>query len=231
MVWVSSVLSNGELGDNLGLREKFKGHDWLPASREAFRMPKEIIDAMRRAAKGESLKRDEFPEASYVYNEKHFEKNAKDFFWASGFIVVKGKLARILQNFDLGEGGGLIPYPIYQKDKITPYEGEFFLLNFGTQKDTFLPNLTNSKQVVPLFTVERDGIELWDCKFALSDEDIAVSNKAFAGSDLWFEKRIYGKIFISDRLAQEFNEANLNFDMRLMKCRAVDEESGNDRIL
>ncbi len=221
-VWVSDVLSNGELGENLGIREKFYGYDWEEPTHVVPRKSKEFMATMNRAGKGETLKRNEFPEASYVFSEKHFEKNAKDFFWVGGFIAVKGKLARILENFDLGEGGGLIPYPIYQKDKVTPYKGEFFLLNFGKgcQKDTFLSEESNLNAFRSRRTEEQHGYELW-ATFSQNGDDFALSSKAFGGPDLWFEVKVENKLFVCEQLARELNEARLNFDMRLSKCRVI----------
>lgn len=226
MAWVSSVLSNYELGDKLGLRCKYYGHDWEEPTHVVPPKPQGLLDNMNRAVKGENLQRSDFPEASYIFSEKHFESNVKDFFWVSGFIAVKGKLARILQNFNFGEGGGLIPYPIYQKDKITPHEGEFFLLNFGRgcQKDTFLIEHSNKAEFNPLFTMERHGRETWTT-YSKNGDDFALSEGALNGPDLWFEKKINGCFFVSDRLAKVLNEARLNVDFRLSKCRIVGGEN------
>ena len=128
MVWASGIFSKTEYGSNLGTSDKLYGQDWDNPTAAAPTHSHETVKLMRRASLGETLRREEFPEASYVFNETDFRKNAKDLFWAAGFRVVTGKLARILQNFDLGEDGGLIPYPIFKADKVTPYEGQFFLL-------------------------------------------------------------------------------------------------------
>ena len=227
MAWVSRIFSDQEYAQPLGLSAKYYGHEWddKPAHIPPH-APDLIKAALSRHNLGETLRREEYPEASYVFSEKHFSTNIKDFFYLDAFLAVKGKLARILQTFNLGEGGGLIPYPIYQKDKTTPYKGEFFLLNFGKgcQKDTFLSEESNLNAFRSRRTEEQHGYELW-ATFSQNGDDFALSDQALSGPDLWFEEKIKGCVFVSDRLAQMLNEARLNVDFKLSKCRIVGGEN------
>lgn len=216
-VWMCDVKGDYRIGDKLGLSHKFYGHDWEPATHIRPELPTEMLDNMRKHNKGEFLSREEMPEASYVFCEKSFKK-AKDLFPVAGFIVVRGKLAKILSEMDLG-GGELVPYTIYRDDKETPLDGEFFILNFGSQKDSFLPH--QSKKVKEFFTLKRHGVELWKNKYA-GDEDIALSPSALEGSDLWYEVRLSPIFFMSDRLATAIQEAKIKPDLRLNKCRVLD---------
>jgi len=216
-VWVSSVFSDYELGNKLGIREKYFGHAWEPPTHRVPKMPEKFRRALHdRHAKGETLEREDFPEACYVFSERHF-KRARDLFYAGGFFAVKGKLAEVLARFDLGTGG-LIPYPIYQEDQITELEGQFFLLNFGAQKQCFLPN--ESRKVEPFFTLERHGFEVWNA-FDLEDGDIAVSPAALGGADLWFEPRVRNKIFFSGALVDAIKTARVKVDLSLTQCRVI----------
>lgn len=136
-VWISSVLSNYDIGMKQGVRAKFYGHDWNPADLKIPLEPDEVYAASKRHTQGFALKRSEFPEAVAVWDEKRFLKT-KEIFTAGPFYAVRGRLAEVLSKFDLGEGG-LIPFTVYRADLMTPYTDQFFLLNFGAQKHTILP--------------------------------------------------------------------------------------------
>jgi hypothetical protein len=114
---------------NVGIRD--------PPTHIAPPRPLETVEELFSYARGEPLRREAFPEALYVFDRERFEKLG-DLFAAGGFYFVKGKLAKVLSQFDLGQGG-LIPLPIYQEDKVMPVAGEFYTWIFGAQKNAFLP--------------------------------------------------------------------------------------------
>ena len=218
-VWISSWMRNSQIGNKLGLSEKYYGEDWGPATYEYPPFSDVLKKARDRHYKGQALERTDFPEALYVFNEKHF-KRVGDLFAAGPFYAVKGRLAEVLSQFDLG-GGGLIPLPIYQADKVTPVEGEFFLLNFGARKQSFLPE--KSRRVEPLLTMELDGKEVWSAKFGLKDGEIAVSSAALEGADLWMEPTLWKEVFLSGRLVEAIRAAKVTTDLWLARCRIVAE--------
>ncbi|MEP3890298.1 MAG: DUF1629 domain-containing protein [Hellea sp.] len=219
-VWMSSALTNYLIGNKQGTADKYFDRDWEPAKFEKPLRPDEVHAAGLRHVKGEFLERHDFPEASYVFDVKKFSRIG-DFFYAGGFVVVRRRLAEILADMDLGKGE-LIPYTIYEGDKETPLEEEFFLLNFGEQKDSFLPN--QSQKVREFFTSERHGIEVWNNKYA-NDNDIALSSDALRGADLWFEPKLRMMMFMSERLALAIQKANIKPDLSLVKCRVIGIEA------
>lgn len=218
-VWISSVISNGEYGNKLGIRTKFHNQEWETPSHIVPMQTSEISEAIRRHAAGEKLEREEFPEASYVFSKGHF-KRTHDLFWAGGFMAIKGELARVLAEFDLGEGGGLIPYPIYEEDKMTPLEGPFFLVNFSGPKDNFLAKKSQNLEV--MLTVEDGGRDLWSTRFQPMKDEIAVASSALTGADIWAEKKLWHKLFMSGRLVRALNAAKINVDFELARARLVD---------
>ena len=138
-----------------------------------------------------------------------------------GFVyAVRGKLAEVLSEFNLGEKGGLVPFNIIQDDVKTPLDGKYFYLNWDGHKDTFLPE---KSQNVELFSknVEK-GIERWQPTLQAQDGDIALSHAALVGADLWIERRMYSKLFMSDGLVNRLREAKIKIDFRLMECRIVE---------
>lgn len=221
-VWISRILQDSRYGDKQGLREKFYGHDWEKPTHLTPTQPPEVNDAMQRHGKGETLTREEFPEAAYVFSERHFSR-VGDYFYICGFVAVKGKLAEVLADADLGTGG-LVPFPIYQEDKKTLVDGKSFFLNFGAQKNSFLLSESNQKFLEPLLTLEKNGVELWKVKAGFGNNDIAVSPAALIGADIWFEPKVWRKLFISDRLVASLRSSEVKTDFSLKRCRIVEEK-------
>jgi hypothetical protein len=220
-VWMSSLRSNSGLGDKQGLRTKFYGEDWAPAS---FLIPvsSDAVRAnMTRSARGYALQREELPEAAAIWNEKSFQK-IREITWAGGFLIVRGKLAEILSRFDLGEGG-LVPFPVYKADLVTPYPSEFFLLNFGARKNSFLPE--SSESVARMAVDRKTGQQIWKVNSWRENGDVAVSADALAGPDLWYEEVVHGKIFMGEALAIALAETEDANEWRLVECNVVENQS------
>lgn len=95
------------IGLKPGIRVKYFGHEWEPAQFENRTPPPEVFDAIHKVNRGVPLDRSELPELASVWNESAFGKKG-DLFGIGGFYAVRGKMAEVLQKFDLGEGG-LIP--------------------------------------------------------------------------------------------------------------------------
>lgn len=216
-VWVSSVMTDSSIGDRQGIREKHFGLDWAPPTFNLGLSPKHIFEAHLRHRKGEKLERTDFPEAMYVFAEGNWRR-CGDLFFAGPFYAVKGKLAEVLKNFDLGEGG-LIEFPIYEADKITQLPGPFYFLNFGAIKDSFVPS--KSKKLYSRRTIENDGYELW-ATYKLEDGDIALTGAALEGADLWFERKLEDSIFMSGRLHDAILAAKVKTKFQFAKAQIID---------
>lgn len=217
-VWISSVLGNYQLGDKLGTRAKHYGRDWDPASDILPVATEEELAALRKYTSGFPLPRTSFPEASAVFNERKFRRIG-NLFACGGFFVVRGKLADVLSRFDLGEGG-LIPFPMYEADLITPIEDEFYLINFGARKNSILPELSEN---VVKFAVDRaTGVQHWKVNSWCGDGDVVLSPTALEGPDLWFEEAVYNKIFMKDALVQALSSIGMAEAFDLRECRIME---------
>lgn len=221
-VWVSSVMGDSSIGNKQGIREKYFGEDWAPPEFTFGSTSKKILHALHKHNAGEKLARSDLTEAMFVFSENHWRR-VGDLFTAGGFYAVKGKLAEVFMRSDLGNSE-LIEFPIYQADKTTPLPGPFYLLNFGAQKDSFLPAI--SRDVYPFFTMELDGREVWKANIKPIDYDIAVSTAALDSPDIWFESRLKDKIFMSARLHDAIVEANIKTDFRFSRARIVSHNVG-----
>lgn len=217
-VWLSGVLSNYEIGDKPGLRTKFYGEDWPPARHELDAASDERLAALRKYSRGYALAREAMPETVAVFDEKCFERMS-DIFCAGGFFVVRGRLVELLSRFDLGDGG-LVPLPFYKADLATPYEGDFFILNFGARKSSFLPE--QSRNVAKFSVVKATGLQTWKVYGWRDDGDVALSPAALDGPDLWFDEVVYNQIFVKDALAEALIEIGMGDVFKLKPCRIVD---------
>jgi hypothetical protein len=223
-VWISEVMTNGQLGDKLGLRQKWFGESW-EAPYVHHRVPKKserVFAAILKHAAGQTMRREEMPEASAVYSMSHFRR-AKDVFFIGAFLGVKGRTAEVLSEFDFGPGGGLVPYTIYEADEKTPLPGPFYIVNFGPTKDCFLPNM--STNIEKIGVDRQTGRTVWSLQY-LKDGDVAVSSAALAGSDLWMCPGIsQGRIFMNHRLVEALRAAlsDADFaDFELHRCGIVE---------
>lgn len=217
-VWVSSVLSNFDIGMKQGTRTKFYGHDWNPATLDLPISPSEVRQASDRHMQGFALERGELPEAEAVFDEKRFRKIG-DIFMVGPFYAVKGKLAEALSRFDLGEGG-LVPLPIYKGDLVTSIEGQFFLLNFGARKNSILPEQCEDAR--KFYVDKGTGQQVWKINYTNYDGEVVLSSAALDGPDLWFEAAAHNKIFMKDALAQALIEIGMDNVFKLKPCRIID---------
>lgn len=139
-----------------------------------------------------------------------------DLFLVETTWVISRRLAEVLRHFDLGSGG-LQPIKAFKKDRQTPLSGEYVCVTFGNVKYAFLPD--ESKNI-------RDFVRgVWSTRAVLFDDDIVCSSEALSGSDIWIDPRLYGSMFLSDRLVSALSEAKLAkaFDgpTSLKKCRVM----------
>lgn len=207
------------IGLKPGIRVKYFGHEWEPAQFENRTPPPEVFDAIRKVDRGIPLGRLELPELASVWNEAALAKKG-DLFAIGGFYAVRGKMAEVLQKFDLGEGG-LIPVPLLKNDLKTPWPEPVWWLNFGATKGCFLPE--DSKDV--RFLMEhRDGYKVWTFNGSTEDDMIAVSPNALNGSALWVERGLLSEIFISGDLVRALVEAKVKPKLRFSRVRIAGDD-------
>jgi hypothetical protein len=216
-IWISTVGSNSRLFDKEGIREKHYGQDWAPPKFEMGTPTEEQAKRFNRHARGEKLRRDEFVEAAYVFDPKRWSR-VKDLFAVDGFFCVKGKLAEVLKEFDLGDGE-LVEFPIYEMDKTTRLPGPFYFLNFGSQKDCLLPEETKGARLIA--KNREKGVEIWRGPPDAVDGDIAVSATALDGPDLWVDPKLKSALFMSGALHDAIEAAKLGIDFSFVKARIV----------
>lgn len=204
------------IGLRPGVRAKYYGHDWEAAQFDTPTPPEEVLTAIKKVRSGTPLLRSELPEAASVWNESAFAKKG-DLFAIGGFFAVRGKMAEILQDFDLGEGG-LVPVPLFKDDLETPWPEPVWFINFGASKGCFLPQ--ESKGVRFLLR-HRDDYDVWTFNGATEPGMVAVAPSALGGSVLWIERSLLSEIFMSGDLVRALNKAKIKPKLHASEVRVV----------
>ena len=162
---------------------------------------------------GERMSAEHFPKQIFANYPDKKEKKQADLVLAAGAVVVSAACADVLRQFDLGHSS-LYPIKLFQHDRKTPVEGEYFCLNIGERKDTFL------REYSPLVRVFGNG----HMKMPpyLQDGNVAVSPAALEGPDLWVSPPLIRIFFLSDRLTQALRAAKMGRVFGFRACRIVE---------
>jgi hypothetical protein len=168
----------------------------------------------KRNEAGEAMPEEYFPAEVFAEYPDKWEKKQPDLiFLAAGPLVVSSACADILRKFDLGQSS-LYPVRLFQHNRTTPVEGDYFCLNIGERKDAFLPEQTPRVKIL--------GNEQMKMRPNLLDDEIAVSSVALEGPDLWANPPLTRVFFLSDRLTQALRAAKMSRVFGFRTCRVVD---------
>ena len=203
-VWVSDAMSDPRL---------------IKSFKADYSDPKLAIEVDRKNVAGEPIDEKLFPRKLYYkYRNTKAKRIKPGFFCAGSFYCVSAAFADVLRQFDLGKGA-LYPVELLQHDRETPVEGEYFLINFGNQKQAVVPEY--SPKLMRFSS--RDGYPPWSLPSVLENNDIAVSKSALEKPDLWVDRQIHHSLFLSDPLVKALKEAKLTRQFKLRKCRIIRE--------
>ncbi len=172
------------------------------------------VQAMERNRLGERQPADCFSKEMYAKYKDKKEKKQPDLFMAAGIWTVSAACAEVLRKFDLGDGD-LYPVKIFQHDRKTPVEGEYFCLNFGAQKTAVL--MDQCKRIRKPY----EDYDIWEPPMAAQDNDVTVAVSALEGPDLWIDTQMRRAFFVSDALAQALREAKVSRPFKLRKCVVI----------
>ncbi|WP_170547152.1 imm11 family protein [Ruegeria arenilitoris] len=175
---------------------------------------KRTIEAMTRNRLGEVQPDEFFPKEVYAKYKDKKEGKQPDLFMAGGFWTVSSDCASVLRQFDLGEGK-LYPVKLLQHDRTTPVEGEYFCLNFGSQKTAVLTDQS------PRIHKPYENYDIWEPPAAMKDKDIAISASALDGPDIWMDTQMRDAFFVSDALCQALRAAKVSRPFALRKCIVI----------
>ena len=175
----------------------------------------QILDRANRYEKANKLGLDELPLEFFVDRGKSV-KHLPEAIFANGYIVVQQKCADIFSRFDLGQTD-LVPCKILQADRKTELDGSYYVINFGTQKNVFLPE--KSLGLRPPYE-HPDGAS-WILPYDKENDHIAVSAAALEGPDMWHDPKIADTVFMSGALHDALKVAKLDKLFNFYSCRVV----------
>lgn len=172
------------------------------------------LDAYKRNLHGEPLPADRFPKEIYgKYPDKRM-KNLPDVFLGAAWIV-SAEVATVLQQFNLGRTS-LYPTRLFQHDRKTPVEGNYFCLNFGEVKSALVPEKSPAAEI-PRYGGKRD------LSPSVEDGGLTLTRQACAVPDLWIDTELTNAVFLSDALVQALKAAKLTRRFGLRTCVILDE--------
>jgi len=178
-----------------------------------------MLDALRKNANGNPVPEDVLPSRLFAWRgpldeSRPLTKKLPHLSSCGGFMVVTSEAANVLRQFDLG-GCKLHPVEVLLEDRATPFPGSYFLLDFDSWKDVFLPDQS------PDFPEMRGAKDMWAPKTRTKEDVVVLSSAAKGGADLWWCPKIYEAFFLSDRLVQALRKAGVDKPFTLRRCRSV----------
>lgn len=143
-------------------------------------------------------------------------EHVPEVFYANGHWILSERIADILSNFDLGDGG---VYPVseglFMQDQVTRIPGRYFSWVFGNMKSAFLPEETSEKRKFGIAGTR------WNLPFVMRDENVAVSRSALAGPEVWLDEGLFKSLFLSGPLGDALVDAGLKETLYLHKARVI----------
>jgi hypothetical protein len=207
-VWVSSVLGNEA---SLGVFA-------------STNMTKEqAIAAVQRNNDGQPVSPDLCPTRIWASSgvEDHeiaFEARNPDpdLFCASSYWIISERAADVLRQFNLGEGA-LYPVSegVFKRDNKTRLPKEYFCWIFGNTKSAFLSQESQNVRAPKI-----EGL-WWKMPWTPADGDVAVSDKALQGPDVWLDMMLFNSVFLSGALGDALDSAGLSEAFYLFRCRVI----------
>ncbi|WP_393955728.1 hypothetical protein [Methylorubrum sp. POS3] len=137
----------------------------------------------------------------------------------SGFIAVKHDLANIMFHSNLGNGS-LIKFPILDSDLQTETSHDYYFVNLGCKKNTFVSNLSKNVEIVVYN--EDTQKEIWFVENWAADGDVALLAESLDEFDIWVEEKIYSTLFVSDRLVSRIKLSGIRDVFMLKECRIIE---------
>jgi hypothetical protein len=203
IVWISDVLADPDLV--LMMETDIVANDTSRA-----------IEAISLLKAGKPVPGDMCPKEIWAGETAKLSDRLPDLFLANAYPIVSERAADALRQFELG-GGALYPVDqVFQKDRQTKIPGTFFCWIFGNTKAAFTAE--QSREARP-FAGPNSG--RWKMPFVHKDDQLAVSQMALGGPDVWVDPTLFKSVFVSGRVGEAFEQAGLRRAFRLFRCRVI----------
>lgn len=212
-IWSMRVMGNSTLDDvpvqplAPGSMEIWDGADVLPAHVQYYH-GRGLTDATRLS--GLAYTNRSVQHADWLEDMLR----ARPVFLWNSFVFLEKKVCAALSAFDLGDGR-FTRTPIFQSDRKTEVDCDFYLLEFSNAKDTV--DRDNTERCRPLYKARPEA------GYLLSNDqtgrDIFVHPSAQEGADFWFDPMIRHLQFVSDGVARTLIDLGLRDKFLLYQCK------------
>lgn len=172
------------------------------------------LDGGRRNAAGEVLSAENFPREIWGIRGLNDSRSLPDIFMGYGPWIVSKAAAGVMRQFDMGQGG-LYPVRILKRDRKTPFDGEWFCLNFGNVKKAYVGGGEDRTAHIPKPFIRHAT------PGPLGHNVLSVTADALVGPDIWVDPQIYDTFFVSDGLAKALKAAGVAKAFGFKKCKIV----------
>lgn len=177
---------------------------------------------MRAASKnklGHQLQADDFPSVLHAMVDP--PDALQDYCTISGQVpMVSPRLQSLLKTLDLGNGG-FYEAEFYSEDGVNRLPWSHAFWNIGTTKESFLPEESDVSRIT---NGRNDPLDLYVPRGGLLDDTIAVGPEAVEGPDVWFEPKLAGHIFFSERFARLMEDHGMLYLFDLKSVRVIRPE-------
>ncbi len=213
-IWVSGAMTNPSLDRRMTV---FRRYDPLSTDIRMDDPPLNGIlsESQGRYTSGQRLEEAAKPRMAYGRPSHSRIKALPDFFKITGFIVISEAFAEVLRRFEIGEAA-LSPISLYQSDYVEEIPGIWWLLNFNCRKAAFSPEHSTGG-----FEASARGPGRYFAYYLMHDDQVAVTQAALEGCDLWMDPDLMEVFFLSDPLLEALKAAKLTRTLPRLRCRIV----------
>lgn len=153
-----------------------------------------------------------------VERDVKFEKRLPDLFTGRGGTKISSKLAEVFRPFNLGLGW-MCPAKLYLYDRLTPTNHEFFLIMWEARQLLDVENSVGLRGYsVTRHQPDPPPPDVWGMPWELNNGDIAITPRGLNGLDLWYDPKLRGGLFFSDRLCRALRDAGYSDLFKFRRC-------------
>ena len=132
---------------------------------------------------------------------KAAKQTFSDIFDSRGYMVMSEAAARVLRQFNLGNGA-LYPVRVTLADQETPIGEGWYCLNYGNARESVMREHLAGLMPIP-------DTDLYILGGYLKDGQLAVRRSALGGPHVWVDPRLLRGFFVSGRLGAAIKQAKL----------------------
>ena len=179
--------------------------------------------AWQAIRRGEVPAAEELPIRIYaMYRNQKFPKKMPELFEGGGGTKISPRLAAIFRRFNIGSTW-ICPAELYRHDRVTRVDRDFSIMA-GWDKPNFLVEEESrglKGRVVTRHRPNPPPPDVWRMPLDMKDGDIAIAPRQLDGLDLWYDPKLCGGLFFSDRLKAALCEGGYARLFKFRKCRVL----------